>query len=134
MNPERDFDRRVAEIHFSHGSAATVTDVRREEFRAMVGAFLGDGYDEGKFARLESLHTQLLVRQDELATKYESGEIGPDDYVNRFNAVAFEEFGAMEAILGKDDYLTLFGPLPDRSTGFIDRELFVREHQKRARG
>ena len=131
MGPESEFDRRVAEIHFGEVAATSVSDLRREEFRAMVGAFLGDDYDQAKVARLESLHTQLLGLQDELATKYESGEVGPEDYVDRFNKVAFEKFGAMEAVLGKDDYLRLFGPLPDRSTGFIDHDLFVRAHHER---
>jgi hypothetical protein len=136
MESHEDYDRRLAEIHLDGGRYDAVdanigTDVRCAEFRAMLAAFLGENFDVEKQSRLETLHTEMLRQQADLADRLNRGEVVADEYVDQFNAVAFEKFAAMEAVLGEDDYLKLFGPLPDRSSGFIDRDAFLRASHAR---
>lgn len=135
MHSEREFDRRVAEIHFGRAepddSTAIALDARRAEFRAMATAFLGDSYDDDKLRRIETIHVNMLDQQLKLVEQYNRDIIGPADYVDCFNALAFENFAAMQAVLGREDYLKLFGPLPDKSQGFIDRDAFLHDHNQR---
>lgn len=136
MESHEDFDRRITEIHIGIGPNDTMytdvgNDVRCAEFRAMVAAFLGENFEADKRSRLEMLHNEMLLQQSGLAERLNRGEVAAEEYADQFNVIAFEKFAAMEAVLGKDDFLKLFGPLPDRSSGFIDRGAFVRASHAR---
>ena len=92
MDPEDQFDRRVAQIHgFSEsagfGSAViNPADTRHAELLALVHSFLGEDYDREKVATLETLHAELTAREAALVRDLRERRIGPDDYVRRLNA------------------------------------------------
>lgn len=97
----------------------------------MVDSFLGEGYDAAKVAELERVQSETNAAHGRLAEAYQHDELGPLEYVDQFNAVALDSFAKMEMILGQSDFARLFGPPPDRSAGFIDKQAFMRAHQER---
>lgn len=97
----------------------------------MVDAFLGTDYDPAKFSQVDELQKAMVTQQARLAEQYEKAEIGPAEYVDSFNATAYDSFEKIERVLGKDDYLKLFGPPPDKSIGFINKQLFFEAHEQR---
>ncbi len=139
MDAEQEFDRRIAEIHglgeHARGGTAAMAglDVRHAEFHAMVESFLGKNYDQTKINQIEELQTEMVGRQARLAEQYQRAEIGPSEYVDRFNAMANATFDEMKRNLGEEDFIKLFGPPPDRSMGMIDKETFIKAHQERTR-
>lgn len=138
MNLVREFDRRIAAIHgldnvVQRGSniRESTMDVRHAEFQAMASVFLGDAFDPAKLGQVEDLQLALHKQQAELYRRYESGELGPEEYVESFNTLLDESFAKCEAILGTDDFLKLFGAPRSELAGFIDRQAFLEAHQIR---
>jgi len=139
MEPEDEFDRRVAQIHglsesAGFGSAVVnPADSRHAELLALVHSFLGEGYDGEKVAALETLHAELASRQTALVRELQERRIGPDDYVRMLNASAYHVFEEMKDVLGPTDFDKLFGPIPDPSVGFVDAEAFRHAHRQRSK-
>jgi hypothetical protein len=137
MNPEQEFDRRIAAIH-GHSNPYTATphtggdpiDVRHAEFQAMADVFLGEDFDRAKLAQVESLQIALHERQAELYQRYESKELSPVGYVNAFNALLDDTFAQCENILGQNDFLKFFGAPRTEMSSFIDREAFLDAHHR----
>lgn len=136
MNPEREFDRRIASIH---GLDSQVSDgrnigeddmdIRHAEFRAMADVFLGNDFDRSKLAQVESLQLALHERQAELYQQYETGELDPEQYVESYNSLLRVTFAKCETILGFEHFQKLFGAPRSELAGFIDKQAFLQAHQ-----
>jgi uncharacterized protein (DUF4415 family) len=136
MSLEREFDRRIAAIHgldnsIHHGSNIedSTMDVRHAEFQAMASVFLGDGFDPTKLEQVEDLQIALHKQQAELYQRYDAGQLGAEEYVESFNTSLDETFSKCEAILGREDFLRLFGAPRSDLAGFIDKDAFIQAHQ-----
>ena len=139
MDLEWEFDKRVAAIHGPNNVRAgrkvggNAMDVRQAEFQAMADVFLGENFDQAKLEQVEDLQIALHNEQATLYQKYEAQEIGPDEYVELFNAMLVETFEKCEDVLGPENFIKLFGVPPSELAGFIDKEAFRQAHQLRNR-
>lgn len=139
MNLEWEFDKRVAAIHGPNNVRAgrkaggNAMDVRQAEFQAMADVFLGENFDQAKLEQVENLQVALHNEQATLCQRYEAQEIGPDEYVELFNAMLLETFEKCEDVLGPENFIKLFGVPPPELAGFIDKEAFRPAHQLRNR-
>lgn len=119
------FDRRIAAIHGPGGAGGDVMDVRHEEFMAMADAFLGQGYDRAKLAKVESLQLALQEAQAGLYQALSSHRIDRRRYVDEVNRIHNAIAQQCEAILGASDFVKLFGATPAEISGHIDKEVFL---------
>ena len=133
MDRQQDFDDRIAEIYAlgnldpRDGGLAVTEDTRRAEFRAMAGAFLGDDYDQATLKQVEALQHSIDERRSRLIGQLERAEIGPEEYLDSFNASAAEMFAAIEEILGPGDFVKLFRVPRAEMGDVIDRQVFLQE-------
>lgn len=138
MSPEKEFDAQIAAIYglgksdleWQHAMDAPL-DMRQAEFRAMADAFLGKDYDREKRHKVESCQTLLREQQALLYRRYEEQQLTPEQYVDAYNALLADTFAQCENVLGKKDFLKLFGADPVEAGGFIDKDTFVAAQQTR---
>ena len=135
MNPEKEFDIRIADIYGVDGSNTTTQqtpgmDMRHAEFQAMAEAFLGKDYDSAKLEEVEDLQVNLRRQQALLLQRYESGELAPETYVDSVNDLLASTLERCEQILGRTDFEKLFGASPSELAGFIDKETFLSTHRQ----
>lgn len=90
-----------------------VAGLAEAEMRAMVRAYLGDGYDSSKVQALVDDQRRLQRRQQQLLDRYERGELTAYDYASGVNALSRESAGVCRRILGAEDFDRLFGYVPD---------------------
>ena len=140
MNLEWEFDKRIAAIHgLDHVRVGgrqiggNTMDVRQAEFQAMADVFLGENFDQAKLKQVEDLQITLHNEQATLYQRYEAQEIGPDEYVELFNAMLVETFDKCEDVLGPENFIKLFGVPRSELAGFMDKEAFRQAHQLRNR-
>lgn len=131
-----EFEKSLAEIHGldkpgDQGTGETCTDIRHLEFQAMADAFLGKGYNPTKLEKVEKAQIALRKEQVRLNRSYETGGLNPAQYIDSLNNKVVATFSQCEKILGKCDFLRLFGAPPSELTGFIDRELFLKANKAR---
>ena len=138
MSLEWEFDRRIAAIHGLDNARAgarkiggVTMDVRQAEFQAMADVFLGGQFDQATLKQVEDLQITLHREQATLYRRYEAKEVGPEEYVELFNAVLLETFEKCEDVLGPENFIKLFGVPPSELAGFIDKEAFLQAHQLR---
>lgn len=136
MAPKSQFEKCLAEIHglskpTDHKAEEHSTDIRHAEFQAMADAFLGKGYDPTKLQRVEELQIALHKQQAELYRKYEDAKLIPEEYVDSVNNTIAATFLKYEKLLGKEDFLRLFGAPLSELSGLIDKEIFLRGNKIR---
>lgn len=139
MNPEQEFDRRMAAMHgrglradaVPFSGARTPVDVRHEEYAAMVDVFLGADFDAAKRKQVEDL--QIVLHQQDVALyrRFHDGELSAEQYVDEANALLDETARKCEEILGAADFEKLFGAPRAELTGMIDREAFLAANKGR---
>lgn len=100
-------------------------DLRHEEFMAMADAFLGPHFDRVKLAQVELLQLALHDALANLARELDSHRIERSRYVDEVNKVHADIAQRCEAILGRSDFLKLFGVTPLEAGGYIDKEVFL---------
>jgi hypothetical protein len=132
VNREEEYVLRIAAIHGIGPSTAynmplelEKRDIRYEEFRAMVEAFLEPGYDPAKIARVEDAQIDLHRSQNLLEDDLDAGRIGPEEYLVAVNKLIAETFAHCESILGPDDFHRLFEDSPVTAGGSIERQPFL---------
>lgn len=138
MSLEQEFDRRIVAIHGLDNPRTGVrriggvtVDVREAEFQAMADVFLGDQFDQATLNQVADLQITLHREQATLYQKYVAKELGPEEYVELFNALLLETFEKCEDVLGSENFIKLFGVPPSKLAGFIDKEAFLQAHQLR---
>jgi hypothetical protein len=143
MTPEdEEFDRRIAAIHGLDGqpvdSEATSKDVnhdvRQSEFDAMIDAFLGVDYDQGKRRLVGAQQVALHEQQAKPSRQREQGEMSDEQYLDAANAAILDTFGECEKVLGSEDFRKLFDAPPHEATGLIDRAAFREAARGKAGG
>lgn len=97
-------------------------DLAEAEMRAMVRAYLGDGYDESKTQALVADQRDLQRYQAALLESYERGEVGAHDYALKINESSRVSADFCRRVLGADDFDRLFGYVPET---LIDADEFV---------
>ena len=124
------FDKKIDEIYRLAGEQSglqgdSVSDLRRKEFRAMAETFLGEEYSDNRLQEVESLQAELYDWRAKWLTMLEAGQIEPSHYVTMFNSKLDAVFRRCEQILGKKDFLELFGAPVEELGGYIDEEIFL---------
>lgn len=100
-------------------------DVRHEQFMAMADAFLGPHFDRVKLAQVEQVQLALHDAQASLARELDSGRIERARYVDEVNQLHANIAQRCESILGRADFLKLFGVAPFEVGAYIDKEEFL---------
>ena len=94
----------------------------------MIDEHLGGDYAADKRARLARLAAVTEHEQAELVTAFQADRITPAQYLEQFTRLAGDLFAGCERILGRDDFVRLFGVPPEHALDCLDPELFRRAH------
>jgi len=78
----------------------------------MIDEHLGDDYASDKRARLRQLAAVVEHEQEEVVSAFQSKRSTPDEYLERFTRLAGDLFASYERVLGRDDFVRLFGVPP----------------------
>ena len=97
----------------------------------MLDEHLGVDYAPAKRARLQQLAAGAEHEQNELVSAFQSKRITSDEYLQRFTRLTGDLFTSYEQVLGRDDFVRLFGAPPEHALDFLDPELFRQAHGSR---
>jgi hypothetical protein len=111
----------------SEPPSGTLTSVPTRLDR-MIDDHLGDDYAYEKRARLRQLAAATEHQQEELVSAFKAERITPEQYLERFTRLAENLFAGYERILGRADFVRLFGVVPEHALDFLDPELFRQAH------
>ena len=90
----------------------------------MIDDHLGHDYASDKRVRLCQLAAVTEHEQEQLVTAFQSERITPEQYLDRFTRLAGDLFAGYERILGRDDFVRLFGVPPEHALDLLDPEFF----------
>ena len=96
----------------------------RAELKELFNEFLGSSYDTEKFEQVAVLQEKLRDRHLELIRQFDSGELSRRDFAVQLNQHAMEGFKEIEGVLGREDFIRLFGDPVDEFHGFVNPETF----------
>jgi hypothetical protein len=135
-DPFDDFENRVLALHDSRSTSEAAMSYDEQEFRAFVGSFLGDDYDATK---TEAVRVEQSRVQAELATLAMSlREKAPEKFAELANRAIEQSFARIREILGKADFVRLFGSEALKPMTLIDvtalKESLARPHTSEAQG
>ena len=138
MGLYKEFDRRVASIYGlgslrvrNRNAGDESMDTRHAEFEAMAEVFLGRDFNRAKLQQVENLQILLREQHASLLQRYEAQKLSPEKYVDSFNALLSDTFAKCEKILGKKDFVKLFGAPRRELGGFIDKQIFLESDEKK---
>jgi len=94
----------------------------------MIDEHLGVDYAPAKRTRLRQLDALAEQEQDELVRTLDEKRLTPEQYLERFTRMAGELFERYEEVLGRDDFVRLFGAAPEDALDIADPEAFRRAH------
>jgi hypothetical protein len=94
----------------------------------MIDEHLGGDYAPDKRARLSQLAAVTEHEQAALISAFQAERITPEQYLERFTHLAGDLFAGYERILGRDDFIRLFGVPPEHALDFLDPEHFRQAH------
>jgi uncharacterized protein YjbJ (UPF0337 family) len=94
--------------------------LRQAEFNIMIDEMLGADYDPQKRIRLLEIQESLGARQRYLDAALDNGRMTGDAYLARLREVLDDTAEAYAAVLGHEDYVTLFGADPNEASNIID--------------
>ena len=94
------------------GSTDDAADLGAAEMRAMVRAYLGDGYDEVKVQALVDDQRNLQLHHAALLDTYERGLVSERDYALQLNEALLISADHCRRVLGPADFDRLFGYVP----------------------
>jgi len=94
----------------------------------MIDERLGGDYASDKRTRLRHFAAVVEHEQEELVSAFHSKRITPDQYLERFTRLAADLFASYERVLGRDDFVRLFGIPPEHALDFLDPEMFRHAH------
>ena len=94
--------------------------LQRAELEIMIDEMLGIDYDPRRRRRLLQIEASLRARQSRLDTALDRGRVAPAQYLDRLRATIADAAHAYEAVLGREDYVRLFGTEPQEASAIID--------------
>lgn len=94
----------------------------------MIDEHLGVDYAPARRTRLRQLDALAEQEQDELVRALDEKRLTPEQYLERFTRMAGELFERYEEVLGRDDFVRLFGAAPEDALDIADPEAFRRAH------
>ena len=94
----------------------------------MIDERLGSDYAPDKRARLRQLAAVTEHEQEALVSAFQSERITAEQYLQRFSRLAEQLFADSEGILGRADFVRLFGVPPEHALDLLDPELFRQAH------
>jgi hypothetical protein len=97
----------------------------------MIDEHLGVDYAPAKRAHLRQLDAEAEREQRELVCAFQANRLTPEQYLEQFTRLAGDLFASYERILGRDDFVRLFGAGPEHALDFLDPEMFRRAHGTR---
>jgi hypothetical protein len=86
----------------------------------MIDEMLGVDYEPRRRRRLLEIEASLRARQSRLDAALGSGRMAPARYLDRLRATIADTAHAYEAVLGREDYVRLFGTEPEKASAIID--------------
>src|SRR5262249_18677520 len=86
----------------------------------LIRETLGEAYDRDRLAQIRAAQEQMLEKQEALEKVLDRRELAPRDYAKASNENNRYFLDAVAAILGKQDYETVFGAPPSRRVDLID--------------
>jgi hypothetical protein len=94
--------------------------LRPAEFDVMIDEMLGADYHPERRRRLLETEASLRARQSGLDAALDSGRMAPARYLDQLRKTIANTAHAYEAVLGRRDYMRLFGTPPDEASAIID--------------
>ena len=94
----------------------------------MIDERLGSDYAPDKRARLRQLAVATEHEQEALVSAFQLERITAEQYLQRFTRLAEHLFADYEGILGRADFVRLFGVPPEHALDLLDPELFRQAH------
>jgi len=102
--------------------------LRQAEFNIMIDETLGADYDPERRSRLLEIQASLGARQSDLDAALDNGRMAGDAYLARLRDALDDTARAYEAVLGREDYVRLFGTEPDEASAIIDPSILSTGH------
>ena len=99
------------------------SDTAFEELQDMAEQAFGPNYDQDKLRKIHCLREKFDVNNTALYIKLTKKEMTFDEFMNAFNACLLESFKGVEEVLGPEDFVKLFGSIPEDTNVGIDWEL-----------
>ncbi|HXR36661.1 MAG TPA: hypothetical protein VN754_11955 [Candidatus Binataceae bacterium] len=94
----------------------------RSELEALASEKLGENYHRGKIETVARIQAEYRLRQRRLAGDLSAGRVSQEQYLNTFSALLAEAGARYEAILGREDFLKLFGVTPENAPRLSESE------------
>ncbi len=104
------------------GAEEQALAVVRAELGALASEKLGDNYDRDKVDALARMQTSYRLKQRSLAADLSASRISREQYLNTFSALLAESAAKGEAILGREDFIKLFGVTPENAPQLSESE------------
>jgi len=104
--------------------------VRGRELAALVLERLGRPLSVPTFQRLSEIQQQLQETQAALAQRKADGNVSPEEYLEGVNEALAFAMRQSKQVLGRGDFLTIFGEAGGHPEGLIDRETFLKEENQ----
>lgn len=99
-----------------------------ERLDRMIDEHLGVDYDPAKRAQLGQLAAVFEPEQRNLVSAFQAKLLTPDQYLERFTRLVNDQFASYDRILGREDFVRLFGGPPEQALDCLDPEMFRRIH------
>lgn len=112
-------------------SGASEDQIRHAEFSALWDSSLGEDYALEKKSQISQLQAQMRRLQEELAGRFEIGQISSDEYLAKTQSITNDILTKCERILGPADFERLFGESREHAYELVDPEIFRQVHLHR---
>jgi hypothetical protein len=97
--------------------------LRRAEFNILIDEMLGADYDPDKRSQLLEIEASLRARKSYLDAGLDSGSLDFERYLARLSEMMVDIAHAYEAVLGREDYMKLFGSEPEEAAAIVDSSI-----------
>jgi hypothetical protein len=94
----------------------------RAELEALASEKLGHNYDRDKVDTVARMQASYRLKQRSLARDLSTGHISREHYLNTLSALLAESAAKGEVVLGRDDFVKLFGVTPEGASRLSDTE------------
>jgi hypothetical protein len=95
------------------------------EFLKLAEESIGRRLDPSTRRSLRRVQKDYSARQQRLVHALDVGALGPEEYLDRFNALLKTMMDRMRVILGEEQFLIVFGDAGNHPEGLVDRGMFM---------
>jgi hypothetical protein len=102
----------------------------RDLHEIIDAAKLDHPIEKSKFDQLATIRNRFQSIQADLIKQFHTGKLPPEEYLTRFNAALRETMKRNEEVLGREEFISIFGHAGQAPDGLIDPEVFFAETRK----